>query len=114
MPWQLVSVYLNVCSGVLLYGVSGTGEPKGATVIVGLLLQWRFEDDADALLAALAWVTARDPPTAIATKGTSPVMTRRRRRRCLPISRIMRSLQWTGSNQIVSANKGKVTYMAKL
>jgi hypothetical protein len=93
MPWQLVSVYLNVCSGVLLYGVSGTGEPKGATVIVGLLLQWPFEDDVDALLAALAWVAARDPPTAIATMGTSPMMTKRRRRRCLPISRIVRSLQ---------------------
>jgi hypothetical protein len=93
MPWQLVSVYLNVCSGVLLYGVSGTGEPKGATVIVGLLLQWLFEDDADTLLAALAWVAARDPPTAIATRGASPMVTKRRRRRCLPISRILRSLR---------------------
>jgi hypothetical protein len=91
-PWQLVSVYLNVCSGVLLYGVSGTFGPNGSTVIVGLLLQWSSEDDADALLAALAWVTARDPPTAIATMGTSPIVTKRRRRRCLPIWRIMRSL----------------------
>src|SRR4029077_5237925 len=103
-----------VCCGVLLYGVSGTGEPKGSTVIVGRLLQWPFEDDAGALLAALAWVAARDPPTAIATKGTSPMVTRRRRRRCLPISRIMRSLHQQASTRIVSANKTKVTYMAKL
>ena len=93
MPWQLVSVYLNVCSGVLLYGVSGTGEPKGATVIVGLLLQWPFEDDAEARGAATAWLAARDPPTASATMAASPTAARPRRRRCLPILRIMRSLQ---------------------
>jgi hypothetical protein len=109
----LVNVYLNVCSGVLLYGVSATGEPKGSTVSVGRLLQWLFED-AGALLAALALVAARDPPTAIATMGTSPMVTKRRRRRCLPISRIMRSLHQQASTRIVSANKTKVTYMAKL
>jgi hypothetical protein len=49
----LVSVYRNVCCGVLLYGVSGTGEPKGSTLIVGLLLQLPFPDgDAGLVLAA--------------------------------------------------------------
>jgi len=52
MPWQLVSVYRKVCCGVLLYGVSGTGEPKGSTEIVGLLWQLSFQDDADVVLAA--------------------------------------------------------------
>jgi hypothetical protein len=51
MPWQLVSVYLNVCSGPL-YGVAGA-TPKGSTEIVGLP-QPPPEDDADALVAALA------------------------------------------------------------
>jgi hypothetical protein len=84
-------VYRNVCSGPL-YGVAGA-MPKGSTEIVGLLPQPPPEDDADALVAALAWVAARDPPTAIATRGTSPMVTKRRRRRCLPISRMLRSLQ---------------------
>jgi hypothetical protein len=88
MPRQLVSVYRNVCSGVLLYGVSATGEPKGSTVIVGLLLQWAFEDDADALVVA----TKPAPPTATASMAASPMLVRQRRRRCLPISRMMRSL----------------------
>ena len=91
MPWQLVSVYRNVCSGPL-YGVAGA-TPKGSTEIAGLPLQPPLEDDADALVAALAWVAARDPPTAIATRGASPMVTKRRRRRCLPISRMLRSLQ---------------------
>src|SRR5215469_12867747 len=88
MPWQLVSVYRKVCSGVLLYGVSGIGEPKGATVIVGLLLQPPFLGDADALVA----VTKPAPPRAIATMAANPTLAGQRRRRCLPISRMLRSL----------------------
>src|SRR5437899_8767330 len=101
MPWQLVSVYRNVCSGVLLYGVSATGEPKGSTVIVGLLLQWAFEDDADALVA----VTKPAPPTAIAAMAASPMLACLRRRRCLPISRMMRSFRVQVPTRIVSVNK---------
>jgi hypothetical protein len=48
----LVIVYRNVCSGVLLYGVSGTGEPKGSTEIVGLLWQPPFQDGADLVVLA--------------------------------------------------------------
>jgi hypothetical protein len=71
MPRQLVSVYRNVCSGVLLYGVSGTGAPNGSTVMVGLVLQWPlpFENDADAPVAA----ATPAPPTATATMAASPM-----------------------------------------
>jgi hypothetical protein len=100
MPWQLVSVYRNVCSGVLLNGVSGMGEPKGATVIVGLLLQPPFVGDADALVA-----TKPAPLTARATVAASPMLAGQRRRRCLPISRMLRSLHEQVPTQIVSANK---------
>jgi hypothetical protein len=105
MPWQLVSVYRNVCSGVLLYGVSGMGEPKGATVIVGLLLQPPLVGDADALVA----VAKPAPPTDIAIMAASPMLAGQRRRRCLPISRMLRSLREQVLTQIVSANNGKVT-----
>jgi hypothetical protein len=88
MPWQLVSVYRKVCSGVLLYGVSGIGDPKGCTVMVGLLLQCPSAGDADALVAA----TKPAPPTAIATMAASPMLAGQRRRRCLPFSRMLRSL----------------------
>jgi hypothetical protein len=73
---------------VVLYGVSGIGEPKGATVIVGLLLHWPLVGDADALVA----VAKPAPPTAIATMAASPMLAGQRRRRCLPISRMLRSL----------------------
>jgi hypothetical protein len=86
----LVSVYRNVSSAGL-YGVAGA-TPKGSTVIVGLLWQpfqaW-LEGDADALVA----VAKPTPPTAIAAMAASPMLARLRRRHCLPIWRMMRSLR---------------------
>jgi hypothetical protein len=105
MPWQLVSVNRNVCSGVLLYGVSGIGEPNGATVIVGLLLQLPCVGDADALVAAAKLA----PPTAIAAMAASPMVAGQRRRRCLPISRMLGSLREQVPPQIVSVNNAQVT-----
>src|SRR5215471_16781159 len=106
MPWQLVSVYRNVCSGPP-YGPLSTGDPNGSTAMVGLLLQvpWPFEDDADALVVA----ATPAPPTAIATMTASPMRAGQRRRRSLPISRMMRSLRETVSLCIVSVNNDDVT-----
>ena len=103
MPWQLVSVYLNVCSGPL-YGVAGA-TPNGSTEIVGLLLQLALEDDADALVAAIKLA----PPAAAVSMAASPMLAGQRRRRCLPISRMMRSLHQQVPSRIVSANTTGVT-----
>jgi len=86
MPWQLVSVYRNVSSGPL-YGVAGA-MLKGSTEIVGLLPQLELAGEADALVV----VTKLAPPTATVAMAARPIPARQRRRRCLPISRMMRSL----------------------
>src|SRR5262249_32110621 len=66
---------------------------------------WPFEDDADALVVA----ATPAPPTAIATITASPMRAGQRRRRSLPISRMMRSLRETVSPCIVSVNNDDVT-----
>src|SRR5260370_41902824 len=105
MPLQLVSVYRNVCSGVVLYGVSATGEPKGSTVIVGLLLQWPVEDGANARVV----VTTAAPPTAIATMAARPMAAGPARRRCLPDSRMLRSLHRQAPSRMAGANTNEGT-----
>src|SRR6516225_11174441 len=100
MPLLLRSVYWN--TGRLRPANLSNATPKNT------LLMLR-PDAAGLALDAWAWVAVTAPPMANATMAARPMATSRRRRLCLPISRMMRSLREQVPNQIVSVNTDEVT-----